>query len=458
MGRRQFLVGAIVLVVALLAAAPFVADMRSSSSGSPADAVEPADEPPPRADPAKPLQAQPRTRSEEEDPYAEFRRYVEDRRAAGKPTTLRELLGPDPPDAENAAVEISAALDALYTEFGEESAWPKVDLWSDVPVAEQTPEQVQELREFVGRFRPFLGRLGSALDRPRCRFPTPSGPGGSVPGIRVIRKTCNLLMLIARATRDVDPLLRIEALRILLSLGRKDEAVTSFGVALDYATAMGGVRALHPALEKNEVDPLRARRVLDELLRASWLPLGPRFSELDLIGSMELMQAWIDGSLPPDLAKLGWNGPPPAAEIVAGLLLMEEASRLPAVPFPEYARMVKDIEQRSEREGKACENLLAGHPKVAAALGRTDAAMRLARIALAAAEFRATHGDFPASLDELKPMFPDGVPLDPFTDVPFVYEKTGTGVRIASAGRLADEATIDEATLRDRCLVWELKR
>jgi len=89
---------------------------------------------------------------------------------------------------------------------------------------------------------------------------------------------------------------------------------------------------------------------------------------------------------------------------------------------------------------------------------RTDAATRLARVALAAAEHRATHGDFPASLDELKPMFPDGVPLDPFTDAAFVYEKTATGVRIASAGRLADDRPIDEATLRERVLVWELKR
>ena len=91
-------------------------------------------------------------------------------------------------------------------------------------------------------------------------------------------------------------------------------------------------------------------------------------------------------------------------------------------------------------------------------LARTDGATRLARIALAAAEHRATHGDFPASLDELKPMFPDGVPLDPYTDAPFVYEKTAAGVRIASAGRLPEDAPLDDATLRERCLVWELKR
>jgi hypothetical protein len=89
---------------------------------------------------------------------------------------------------------------------------------------------------------------------------------------------------------------------------------------------------------------------------------------------------------------------------------------------------------------------------------RTEAAARLARVALAAADLRATHGDFPASLDELRPMFPDGVPLDPYTDAPFVYERTAAGVRIASAGRLAGEDALDEATLRAQCLSWELRR
>jgi hypothetical protein len=97
-------------------------------------------------------------------------------------------------------------------------------------------------------------------------------------------------------------------------------------------------------------------------------------------------------------------------------------------------------------------------PKIAEMLARADAVTRLARIALAAAEHRATHGDFPASLTDLKWAFPDGVPLDPFTDAPFVYARTATGVRVSSAGRLAEEAPLDDATLRTRCLVWELKR
>ena len=54
-----------------------------------------------------------------------------------------------------------------------------------------------------------------------------------------------------------------------------------------------------------------------------------------------------------------------------------------------------------------------------------DAAMRLGRIALAACEHRRLHGMWPASTDELAPLFPDGVPGDPFTGTPVVVWRAG---------------------------------
>src|SRR5207247_290315 len=94
----------------------------------------------------------------------------------------------------------------------------------------------------------------------------------------------------------------------------------------------------------------------------------------------------------------------------------------------------------------------------AGALAASDARVRLARVALALGEFRATHGDFPSSLDDLRSAFPDGLPLDPFTDAPFVYERVPDGVRVASRGRLASEPAMifDEAAAD--VLGWELKR
>jgi hypothetical protein len=57
------------------------------------------------------------------------------------------------------------------------------------------------------------------------------------------------------------------------------------------------------------------------------------------------------------------------------------------------------------------------------------AELRLARVALALAAYRAERGAYPAELGEL-----GEVPLDPFTDGAFVYARTGEGYRLYSVG------------------------
>jgi hypothetical protein len=146
-----------------------------------------------------------------------------------------------------------------------------------------------------------------------------------------------------------------------------------------------------------------------------------------------------------------------ARETVAYCNALTAAMRVPVGPYPEYRRAIRAAaapQRPPDAELKV--GILGG--RMLEMLCRTDAASRLARVALAVAEVRAKTGDFPASLDELKPMLADGVPLDPYTDAPFVYGKTATGVRIASAGRLAEDPPLADSELRERCLVWELKR
>ena len=445
------------LVVALLGAASFVVKWRVSSNAFPREDEGAAGEPESRSEEPGPERRRPRQRSTEVDPYADFRRYVDDRRAAGKPTTLRELLGPDPPDAENAAVEIKAALEALIAELGEQDTWPKAGPWGDVPIEEQTTEQMEELREFVKRFGPFLDRVAAALDRSRCRLPLLDAPLGSGPGVKLMRHTAGVLSAVA--TADADAGRRIDAMRTLLRLGRKDEPVAALHTMVDIATAMGAVTALRAAFERNEVDAARTRAALDDLLSRTWVPNGTRFAEMSVIETASMLQRWIDGDLGADPPKwIGNTPPPPADELVAGLELLEDGARVPTSSFVDYRRATTDVWQRAKAAGGTSKNLCVMLDKLADTLGRCDAMSRLGRIALAAAEYRATHGDFPASLDELKPMFADGVPLDPFTDAPFVYERTATGVRIASRGRIADEPPPDDELLRERRLVWELKK
>jgi len=141
-----------------------------------------------------------------------------------------------------------------------------------------------------------------------------------------------------------------------------------------------------------------------------------------------------------------------AAAITAdGCAAIRSIEDVRTTPLAQFVGHVTDI---AKREGHGTLALI----HVVKQLGQTDAACRLARIALAAAEHREKHGDFPASLVELQPVFAYDMPVDPYADARFVYAKTATGVRIASVGRLPEDAPLDDATLHERCLVWELKR
>lgn len=75
---------------------------------------------------------------------------------------------------------------------------------------------------------------------------------------------------------------------------------------------------------------------------------------------------------------------------------------------------------------------------------RYEAKQRLATIGLALAAYRARHEEYPAELSELVPDYVAEVPLDPYTDAPFVYQLNGTGYILYALGpNLVDDGGID---------------
>ena len=97
-----------------------------------------------------------------------------------------------------------------------------------------------------------------------------------------------------------------------------------------------------------------------------------------------------------------------------------------------------------------------GGPHFLRVFARRDSARALARVALAAAEFREREGRWPVSLDALAPMFPEGVPVDPCDRRPFDYVVTGDEVRISARGTFPDvPSEWTDEDLRDEVLVWE---
>ena len=438
-------VAAVALLVAIVAAAPFIAEMRTPPSESAGD------EPALGTDPSTRERTAPHRRRRAE--YAEFLRYLDERRADGKPTTLRELLGPDPPDADNAAVELVAALKAVTADVGEDSAFPKVGPWGERPFEEQTPEQFEELRVFVERLRPFCGRVAKALDRPRCRLPVPGGIDETFEdSIRALQRASRILIAAARADADVER--RLEALTTLLRLARRNEPTTEIASMVNTALAKAAVAAIRDGIARNELAPGVVRARLDALLTTDWIATGPAFFELQFVGFLANARAWIDRGfrLPEGTQEFLTSRSPSPEELLAVTDALEEASRLPSSPYGKYAARADALEEHLGAAGPGV-----GVSLFVRSIGDVEAACRLARIALAAGEYRSTHDDFPASLDDLKPMFVDGVPLNPMTDAPLVYERTETGARLATEARSHDDADHEEL-IRERCLVWELKR
>jgi hypothetical protein len=60
--------------------------------------------------------------------------------------------------------------------------------------------------------------------------------------------------------------------------------------------------------------------------------------------------------------------------------------------------------------------------------------LRLTRVTLALARYRLAHGRLPETLGALAPEFLDGVPVDPFTEKPFIYEPGADPPRVLSVG------------------------
>jgi hypothetical protein len=71
-------------------------------------------------------------------------------------------------------------------------------------------------------------------------------------------------------------------------------------------------------------------------------------------------------------------------------------------------------------------------------LATADVRLALTKTAAALAAWRADRGPgeppYPERLDELVPRYLAAVPVDPFSDNPFIYERRGDGYLLASVG------------------------
>jgi hypothetical protein len=116
---------------------------------------------------------------------------------------------------------------------------------------------------------------------------------------------------------------------------------------------------------------------------------------------------------------------------------MKEMSDLAGRPYYEARQGLQELEEsfKVRRRGILTMLLIPAVDKCAAVAAETDAAHRLARLAVAVTAYRAKHGNYPDRLEDLAPAVIPHIPVDPFDGKPLRLKREGDGLVLYSVGR-----------------------
>jgi hypothetical protein len=240
---------------------------------------------------------------------------------------------------------------------------------------------------------------------------------------------------------------------------------------------------LRDSLLDGSIDPERARPQLDELLAEDWAPRFAHLLRCERASEFELAPYYVDGSaqvywapklaiikqvFPERLKELGLPDTEPSViqRIQRTVGLSEGVSDWSwfGVPVDVVLGELRDLDRylTADADPRSVweqwqDKSSVGQRAIAPGwlhwiLARADARGRLARLALAAYEHRRLNGAWPRAAADLAPLFPDGVPLDPFTGGPFLVEHDGDALVL----RAQPWGGIDEESEQDLLYVWRL--
>lgn len=409
--------------------------------------------------------------------------YVAARKAAGKPVRLRDAAPADPPPAENGAADVVTASEWMEKHAGPRDAWTVAGPWNGQGgewFADATPEQLADLDRFLADAKPYFDGLDAAIAKGRIAQPLANGlfdPRGN----ETDRRVAAMQIVGARAYCAARPQDRLDGTVELAALATRTESRALIDEMLSGGMMTNAVRALRIEMERGTLDVAAARTRLDPYFVVPWLPRFRTAVRLERAAVLERVAAtdfdavspiYRPGNPSPDLASVlkdrievriramldgdsiaRWS----PADFAAAHAVTEPVE---SVSAESGARAIAEVRAllKAAKPGSLAAMSLTNYASFTTEATRTEARVRLARIALAVASLRARTGALPKSLDDLAPDFPQGVPMDPFTDAPFVFTRTDVEIRIASAGRIAGDNPIDDKDLVRDSLLWEWKR
>jgi hypothetical protein len=407
--------------------------------------------------------------------------YVAARKAAGKPVRLADVAPPVPATEANGATEFDAASAWLERRAGPRDGWTVKGPWNadgEDWADALTPEEAAGLGRFLADAKPYFDGLDAAIAKGRIVPPLTTGTFDDAETERRITafQLAQARALAATAAED-----RLAGIVHLAALAARTESRALIDDMIAAATMTACVRALQRESERGTLDHGAAWRRLEPHLDASWIRRIRAGARLERASMLEFAtRADFSGARPVVRAGGGAgdafsilrdriaarlramadgggvveNSPAEFAAAHAALEPAESVSETSAVEAVAELRALA----AAEKSGGIASSWANSLVRVALEIARTEARVRLARIALAAGAMRAKFGALPASLDALAPSFAGGVPLDPFTDAPFEFTANASGVRIASAGRIAGDNALDDDELAKAGLLWELRR
>jgi hypothetical protein len=380
---------------------------------------------------------------------AEFERRVAAIRAAGQPTTPEELVPKPIPDDENAAVLLREA-HALLEKI--EEAPDSGDLLMYVDEDEWDDEDRALAEKYFRDTAPFRQLVERAAAQPGfdARYPYADG-------FEALDETLFWLQAVGNHYRWQQQLDRephgcterlIARVRLLLDLADLPPATTVLRWLVCGSMRDEAIGLIRIAQGRPGFDAAALRRKLEPRIARAEIPRGPPASVIDSerVCHLICIRNWLAGSaidvesLAPEWVRMTSPGNRRLLYRDANLAL-EAFARVRAASdaTPEEAH-------RFELDGPddltlypLATTATTIFPRVFAKYTEQVAALRLARAALAVLEHRQANGRWPAGL-------PAGLPTDPYTGRPLIYEGTATGVRLRAASPRRED---------DEDLAWE---
>ena len=401
-------------------------------------------------------------------PLELYEEAVAELRAQGFALTQAELMGPEPSAEENGAALLDAAVAKMRDIAGERSTWTAPGAWNaDLEAGwalTAVDATIEEGRAFLARLAPAMEDVEAASRRPVIRWPAPASIAAPAPQVSTLQAVHQVLSLGIDVGRTPEE--RLAAAACSMRLGRRVQATILIEGMLALVTRASAINELRPHIECGHVPAALARATLDAELRAPVTPTLGSMARMEIAGwapvygddlrgalpasSQQAMRAsGVTGTLQTSIAKFLLGTP---ADLLRDL---RDAAQ---TPEDSYIRGHEHVEALVARMRRLSRLHLGWVPQLQRNLCKVDATMRLARVALAVTERRETSGRWPATLDEIGDMFPDGVPLDPYTEAAFEYEAHESGARIASAGHFPGEPQRLESDIMEDGLSWNVLR